>query len=91
MSDLERKTAEVIALKFRTAPWTLQRFLESIKRGEEILRDQCQEIVTKDDARPEAIGVVDESGVVTPHFSQTICCATEEIVRSLDEDTRTAS
>ena len=63
LSDLKRKTAEAIALKFRTAPRTLQRFLESIKWDEEKLRDRCQEIVAKDHAHPEAIGVVDESGV----------------------------
>lgn len=63
LSGLKRKTAEAIALKFRTAPRTLQRFLESIKWDEEKLRDRCQEIVVKDHAHPEAIGVVDESGV----------------------------
>jgi SRSO17 transposase len=63
LSDLKRKTAEAIALNSRTAPRTLQRFLESIKWDEEELRDRCQEIVAKDHAHPEAIGVVDESGV----------------------------
>jgi SRSO17 transposase len=63
LSDLKRKTAEAIALKFRTAPRTLQRFLESIKWDEEKLRDRCQEIVAKDHAHPQGIGVVDESGV----------------------------
>jgi SRSO17 transposase len=63
LSDLKRKTAEAIALKFRTAPRTLQRFLESIKWDEEKLRDRCQQIVVRDHAHPEAIGVVDESGV----------------------------
>jgi SRSO17 transposase len=63
LSDLKRKTAEAIALKARTAPRTLQRFLESIKWDEETLRDRCQKIVAKDHAHPEAIGVVDESGV----------------------------
>lgn len=63
LSDLKRKTAEAIALKFRRAPRTLQRFLESIKWDEDKLRDRCQEIVAKDHAHPEAIGVLDESGV----------------------------
>jgi hypothetical protein len=40
LSDLGRKTAETIALKFGTAPRTLQRFLESIKWDEEKLRDR---------------------------------------------------
>ena len=62
LSDLHRKTAEAIALRFHTAPRTLQRFLESIKWDEEKLRDRCQQIVAKDHAHPEAIGIVDESG-----------------------------
>ena len=39
LSDVHRKTAEGIALRFGTAPQTLQRFLESIKWDEEKLRD----------------------------------------------------
>ena len=63
LSDLKRKTAEGIALRFGKAPRTLQRFLESVKWDEEKLRDRCQKIVATDHAHPEAIGVVDESGV----------------------------
>ena len=63
LSDLHRKTAEGIALRFGTAPRTLQRFLESIKWDEEKLHDRCQKIVARDHAHPAAIGVVDESGV----------------------------
>lgn len=63
LSDLHRKTAEGIALRFGKAPRTLQRFLESIKWDEEKLRDRCQQIVAQDHAHAEAIGVVDESGV----------------------------
>lgn len=62
LSDLHRKTAEGIALRFKTAPRTLQRFLESIKWNEERLRDRCQQIVARDHAHPEAIGCIDESG-----------------------------
>ena len=62
LSNLRRKTAEGIALQFKTKPRTLQRFLESIKWDEEKLRDRCQQIVAKDHAHPEAIGCVDESG-----------------------------
>lgn len=61
-SNLHRKTAETIALQAKTAPRTLQRFLESIKWDEEKLRDRCQQIVARDHAHPEAIGCVDESG-----------------------------
>ena len=62
LSDLHRKTAEAIALQFKTAPRTLQRFLESIKWDEEKLRDRCQKIVAEQHAHVEAIGCVDESG-----------------------------
>lgn len=63
LSDLRRKTAESIALRFGAAPRTLQRFLESIKWDEGKVRDRCQEIVARDHAHPQAIGAVDESGV----------------------------
>lgn len=63
LSDLHRKTAEAIALRYRTAPRTLQRFLELIKWDEERLRERCQQIVARDHAHPEAIGVIDESAV----------------------------
>jgi SRSO17 transposase len=62
LSNLHRKTAETIALQAKTAPRTLQRFLESIKWDEKKLRDRCQQIVARDHAHPEAIGCVDESG-----------------------------
>jgi SRSO17 transposase len=62
LSNLRRKTAEAIALQFKTAPRTLQRFLESIKWDERKLRDRCQQIVAKDHAHAESIGCVDESG-----------------------------
>lgn len=62
LSNLHRKTAEAIALRFKRSPRTLQRFLESIKWNEEKLRDRCQQIVATDHAHPEAIGCVDESG-----------------------------
>ena len=63
LSDLHRKTAESIGLRFQTAPRTLQRFLELIKWNEEKLRDRCQQIMAVEHAHPDAIGVVDESAV----------------------------
>ena len=62
LSDLHRKNAEAIALQEGIAPRTLQRFLESIKWDEQLLRDRCQEIIVREHAHPEAIGCVDESG-----------------------------
>jgi SRSO17 transposase len=63
LSDLHRKTAETIGLRFGKAPRTLQRFLESIKWAEQRLRDRCQQIVAQQHAHPDAIGLVDESAV----------------------------
>ncbi len=62
LSNLHRKTAEAIALEFKTAGRTLQRFLESVKWDEEKLRDRRQQIVAQEHAHPDAIGCVDESG-----------------------------
>lgn len=62
LSDIRRKNCESIALTFGKAPRTLQRFLESIKWDEEQLRDRCQQIIARDHAHEEAIGLVDESG-----------------------------
>ena len=62
LSNLHRKTAEGIALHFKIAPRTLQRFLESIKWDEEKLRDRCQQIVAQDHGHPEASGGGDEAG-----------------------------
>lgn len=74
LSNLHRKNAEAIALRFKTEPRTLQRFLESIKWDEEKLRDRCQQIVAQDHAHLEAIGCVDESGV-TKSGQETIGAA----------------
>jgi SRSO17 transposase len=63
LSDVHRKTAEAIALRFGMAPRTLQRFLESIKWNEQRLRDRCQQIIASQHAHPQAVGVIDESGV----------------------------
>lgn len=71
LSNLHRKTAEAIALKFDTAPRTLQRFLESIKWNEEALRNRCQQIIARDHAHDEAIGCIDESGT-TKSGSETV-------------------
>lgn len=62
LSDLQRKCAEAIALRFGTKPRTLQRFLETIEWDEEKLRDRCQTVVAEQHADPHAIGCVDESG-----------------------------
>jgi SRSO17 transposase len=63
LSGLKRKNCEAIALEFGIAPRTLQRLLESIKWDETKLRDRCQQLVATDHADPEALGIIDESGI----------------------------
>ena len=62
LSDVKRKNIEAIALELGTAPRTLQRFAESIKWEETGVRDDCQRLVAREHAHPEAIGCIDESG-----------------------------
>lgn len=62
LSNLHRKNVEAIALRFHKPPRTLQRFLESVKWDEQMLRDRCQQLVARDYAHDEAIGLIDESG-----------------------------
>ena len=61
-SDIPRKNCEAIAVAFRPPVRTLQRFLESLQWNEEQLRDQCQQVIAREHAHPQAIGTVDESG-----------------------------
>jgi SRSO17 transposase len=60
--NLQRKNLEAIALELGTAPRTLQRFAESIKWDERGVRDDCQQLVAREHAHPEAVGCLDESG-----------------------------
>lgn len=59
--NLQRKNIEAMALELDTAPRTLQRFVESIKWDETAVRDDCQRLVAREHAHPEAIGCLDES------------------------------
>jgi SRSO17 transposase len=60
--NLQRKNMEAMALELGTAPRTLQRFAESIQWDETGVRDDCQQLVARAHAHPEAIGCLDESG-----------------------------
>ena len=60
--DLQRKNIEAIALELGKAPRTLQRFVESIKWDETGVRDDCQRVIAREHAHPEAVGCLDESG-----------------------------
>ena len=62
LSDLQRKNVEAIALKQGVAPRTLQRFLESIKWDHDEVLRRCRKIVVNEQADPDAIGVIDETG-----------------------------
>jgi SRSO17 transposase len=63
LSGLKRKNCEAIALEFGIPPRTLQRLLESVNWDESKLRDRCQQLVATDHADPEALGIIDESGI----------------------------
>jgi SRSO17 transposase len=60
--NLQRKNIEAMALELGTAPRTLQRFVESIKWDETGVRDDCQQLVAREHAHPQAVGCLDESG-----------------------------
>jgi len=62
LGNVQRKNVEALALAQGVAPRTLQRFLESIRWDEELLRDRCQQLVAAEHADPEALGVIDETG-----------------------------
>ena len=62
LSDLRRKSVELIALAADVPPRTLQRFLESMRWDEHRMRDRVQWIVARDHADPRAIGIIDETG-----------------------------
>jgi len=61
-SDLQRKSAEPIALRAGIVPRSLQVFLGSAHWDEERMIDRVQEIVVRDHSHPYAIGLVDETG-----------------------------
>lgn len=62
LSDLPRKSVEPIALFNNLAPRTLQEFLNTDVWDHHKLRDHVQQIVARDHADPQAIGVIDDSG-----------------------------
>lgn len=61
-SDLQRKSAEPIALRAGVVPRSLQVFLGSASWDEERMIDRLQEIVARDHSCAYAIGLVDETG-----------------------------
>ncbi len=81
LSGLPRKSVEPIALQAGVAPRTLQEFLAFHRWDEGAMRDRVQEIVAREHAHPEAIGVIDETslpkkGDKTPGVQRQHCGAT---------------
>ena len=62
LSDLPRKSLERIALSADVPPRTLQRFLELVEWDEVRLRNKLQQVVARDHADSQAIGIIDETG-----------------------------
>lgn len=62
ISDLQRKNVEAMALKQEIAPRTLQRFLESLKWDHDKVLRLARQLVAREHAEPDAIGVIDETG-----------------------------
>jgi SRSO17 transposase len=62
LSNLQRKSVEPIALFNNVAPRTLQEFLNSDVWDHAHARQRLQQIVARDHADPQAIGILDDSG-----------------------------
>jgi SRSO17 transposase len=80
LSDLRQKSVEPMALKFRVAPRTLQEFLASYVWDEDRMRWRLQHIVASEHAKPNSIGIIDETsdvkkGLMTPGVQRQHCGA----------------
>jgi SRSO17 transposase len=62
LSNLPRKSVEPIALAMDVPPRTLQEFLSLSHWDHDRLRDTMQQMVSRDHAEDQAIGIIDESG-----------------------------
>jgi SRSO17 transposase len=62
LSDLPRKSVEPMARLAEVPPRTLQEFLSLSDWDHDLLRTRLHQIVARDHADPNAIGIVDESG-----------------------------
>jgi SRSO17 transposase len=80
LSDLERKSVEPIALKAGVPVRTLQEFLSQHSWDDDLMRNRLQEIVARDHAGPNSIGIIDETSFVkkgdkTPGVQRQHCGA----------------
>ena len=64
LSDLAAKSCEPMALAAGVAPRTLQEFLAHYRWDESRMRDKLQEIVIREHAGPNSIGIIDETSDV---------------------------
>jgi len=64
LSDLPAKSCEPIALAAGVPPRTLQEFLSQHKWAEGRMRRRVQELVARDHAGPNSIGIIDETSDV---------------------------
>jgi SRSO17 transposase len=80
LSDLGRKSVEPIAMKVGVPVRTLQEFLSQHSWDNERMRNRLQEIVVRDHAGPNSIGIIDETSFVkkgdkTPGVQRQHCGA----------------
>jgi SRSO17 transposase len=64
LSELPAKSCEPMALAAGVAPRTLQEFLAHYRWDENRMRDRLQEIVIREHAGPNSIGIIDETSDV---------------------------
>ena len=64
LSDLGAKSCEPIALAAGVPPRDLQEFLAAYKWDEDRARDRLQQMVAREDAGPNAVGIIDETSDV---------------------------
>ena len=62
LSDLPRKSVQPIADFTDTPRRTLQEFLDWSPWDRGLMRDRVQQLVVRDHADPQAIGIIDDSG-----------------------------
>jgi SRSO17 transposase len=78
LSELPAKSCEPMALAAGAAPRTLQEFLAQYCWDEDLMRRRLQEMIVRDHAEPQTIGVVDETSDVkngdkTPGVQRQYC------------------
>jgi SRSO17 transposase len=64
LSDLPAKSCEPIALAAEVAPRTLQEFLSQHQWDESRMRERVQELVAREHAGPNSVGIIDETSDV---------------------------